>query len=206
MLSVYFQGLITGAGLIIAIGAQNAYVLVESLRRNHHYLLAGVCALIDILLIGAGVLGVGGLVASSRTLRIAAALGGAAFLLWFGWGAARAVFRRESLQSSASSGPKSLKKTLLGLLAVSLLNPHVYLDTMIMLGAISGSYPDSGRYFFGCGAATASALWFFSLAFCGERLAPVFARPRSWQVLNAAVALMVWSVALRLLLEVRKDI
>lgn len=205
MLSVYIAGLATGAGLIIAIGAQNAYVLVESLRRNHHFLLAGICALIDIALIAAGVLGIGTLVASSQVLRIGASLGGAAFLLWFGAGSFRAIFKQESLQTSPGGQPKSLKKTVLGLLAVSLLNPHVYLDTMIMLGAISGSYPGNGRYVFGLGACTASLLWFFSLAFCGERLAPVFARPRSWQILNGFVALMVWSIALKLLWDVWKD-
>lgn len=205
MFAVYLQGLVTGAGLIIAIGAQNAYVLVESLRRNHHFLLAGICALIDILLISAGVLGVGTLVASSPILRLVASLGGAAFLIWFGAGSARAVFRREALEALPGGVPKTLKKTVIGLLAVSLLNPHVYLDTMIMLGAISGSYPGNGRYFFGLGACTASVLWFFSLAFCGEKLAPVFARPRSWQILNAVVALTVWGIALSLILDVWGD-
>lgn len=205
MFAIYLQGLMTGAGLIIAIGAQNAYVLVESLRRNHHFLLAGICALIDILLISAGVLGVGTLVASSPILRLIASLGGAAFLIWFGAGSARAVFRREALEALPGGAPKTFKKTLFGLLAVSLLNPHVYLDTMIMLGAISGSYPGNGRYFFGLGACTASVLWFFSLAFCGEKLAPVFARPRSWQILNAVVAFTVWGIALSLILDVRKN-
>lgn len=204
MLTVYFQGFATGAGLIVAIGAQNAYVLVEALRRNHHFLLAGICALIDILLIAAGVAGVGTLVASSPVLRMAAGLGGAAFLIWFGFGSARAIFRREALQVKPGGDARSLKKTVLGLLAVSLLNPHVYLDTVIMLGAISGSYPGNGRHVFGLGACTASVLWFFSLAFCGERLAPVFARPRSWQILNAVVALTVWSIAVKLLLDAWK--
>lgn len=212
MLTVYFQGLFMGASLIIAIGAQNAYVLVEAVRRNHHFLLAGICALIDAALIGVGVMGVGTLVASSQVLRLAAGLGGAAFLLWFGWGAARAVFRQEAMETNVASGKngqaaqKSLKKTLLGLLAVSLLNPHVYLDTVVMLGAISGSYEGNGRYIFGLGAATASFIWFFSLAFCGQKLAPVFARPRSWQILNGLVALMVWSIAARLLVDACKEL
>ena len=206
MLTVYFQGLATGASLIIAIGAQNAYVLVEAVRHNHHFLLAGICALIDAALIGAGVLGIGSMVASSQVLRLIAGLGGAAFLLWFGFGAARAVFKQEAIDATAGGAPKGLKKTVLGLLAVSLLNPHVYLDTVVMLGAISGSYAGDGRYVFGLGAATASFIWFFSLAFCGARLAPVFACPRSWQILNAVVALMVWSIALRLILDVYNEI
>lgn len=202
MFAVYLQGMGMGASLIIAIGAQNAYVLVESVRRNHHFLLAGICALIDALLIAAGVLGLGSLVASNDVLRIGASLGGAAFLLWFGASSMRAACKQGTLEAKAGSGPSGLKKTVLGLLAVSLLNPHVYLDTVVMLGAISGSYAGQGRYFFGLGAVTASFIWFFGLAFCGARLAPVFARPRSWQVLNVIVALMVWGIAARLLWDV----
>ncbi len=207
MFSVYIQGLFMGASLIIAIGAQNAYVLVQALRRNHHFLLAGICALIDALLIAVGVLGVGTLVASSQALRLTAGLGGAAFLLWFGYGAAKAARAQNSMElNTALATNVSLKKTLLTLLAVSLLNPHVYLDTVVMLGAISGNYPGAGRYLFGAGAATASVIWFFSLAFFGSRLAPVFSRPRSWQILNLLVALMVWGVALGLLAGVWRDL
>lgn len=199
MFSIYLQGLAIGASLIIAIGAQNAYVLMQALRRNHHFLLAGLCALLDALLIGVGVMGVGTLVASSSILRIISSLGGAVFLVWFGYGAAKAALQTNTLETANAASPQGLKKTMLGLLAVSLLNPHVYLDTVVMLGAISGNYAGNGRWFFGLGAASASLLWFFSLTFCGERLAPLFARPRSWQILNALVALMVWSTALRLL-------
>lgn len=187
-----------GAGLIIAIGAQNAYVLVEALRRNQHFLLAAICALIDAALIAAGVLGLGSAVAASPTLRLVTGLGGAAFLLWFGWGSARAALRADAMNLAEGGARPTLKKTVLGLLAVSLLNPHVYLDTVVMLGSISGSY-GAGRHVFGLGAATASVIWFFSLAFFGARLAPIFARPRAWRVLYSLVALMVWGIALRLL-------
>lgn len=207
MLAIYFQGLFMGAGLIIAIGAQNAYVLMQAVRRNHHFLLAGICALIDMTLIGVGVSGVGTFIASSQTLRLIASLGGAAFLLWFGFGAARSARQSIHMNIEGSAGPKdNLKKILLALLAVSLLNPHVYLDTVVMLGAISGSYPGNGRYIFGLGAITASFIWFFSLAFFGSWLAPVFSRPKAWQVLNALVAIMVWMIAASLLFGVWREL
>lgn len=196
-----------GAGLIIAIGAQNAYVLMQAVRRNHHFLLAAICALIDITLIGVGVAGVGTIIASSHMLRLIASLGGALFLIWFGWGAARSALAEKSMRVDINASPPgSLKKTLFALFAVSLLNPHVYLDTVVMLGAISGSYPGMGRYVFGTGAASASVIWFFSLAFFGSRLAPLFSKPKSWQVLNALVALMVWSIAISLLLGLWREL
>lgn len=203
MISAYISGLGLGASLIVAIGAQNAFVLVQAIRREHHFVVAGICALLDALLIGAGVLGVGALVASSQILRTAAGAGGALFLFWFGFNALKTAFTLQKMDLSPLSARRgSLKKTILALLAVSLLNPHVYLDTVIMLGAISGNYAGNGRYFFGLGAATSSVLWFFSLAFCGTLLAPVFAKPRAWQVLNVLVCAMVWLVAARLTVDV----
>lgn len=187
-----------GASLIIAIGAQNAYVLVEALRRNHHFLLAGICACLDAALISAGVLGLGTAVAASPVLRLITGLGGAAFLICFGLGSLRAALRADAMALAEDRERPTLKKTVLGLLAVSLLNPHVYLDTVIMLGSISGNYGEA-RYLFGAGALTASFIWFFSLAFFGAKLAPVFTRPRAWQILYGLVTLMVWGIALRLL-------
>ena len=203
MISAYVSGMGLGASLIVAIGAQNAFVLVQAIRREHHFVVAGICAVLDALLIGAGVLGVGGFVASSQVLRVGAGVGGALFLFWFGLNALRTAFTLRKMDISlASFSPRSLKKTIVALLAVSLLNPHVYLDTVIMLGAISGNYEGNGRYLFGLGAATSSVLWFFTLAFCGTLLAPVFAKPRAWQVLNVVVCAMVWLVAARLSMDV----
>ncbi len=196
MISAYVSGLGVGASLIIAIGAQNAFVLVQAIRKERHYVVAAICALIDALLIGAGVFGVGTLVASRLSLRIAAGVGGALFLLWFGYSSLRAAFASQSMHIAEEGAPKTpLKTVVLRVLAVSLLNPHVYLDTVVMLGAISGNYAGSGRYFFGLGAVTASIVWFFSLAKGGTMLAPVFAKPRAWQVLNILVCAMVWLVA-----------
>lgn len=195
MFNAYWSGLGLGAGLIIAIGAQNAFVLVQAIRREHHFIVSAICAFIDASLITAGVLGVGALVAGSLYLRVAAGIGGALFLAWFGANSLRSAFSQQALTVSPhNAAPASLKKTILAVLAVSLLNPHVYLDTVVMLGAISGNYEGQGRYYFGLGAATASVLWFFGLALGGTLLAPLFAKPRSWQVLNLLVCAMVWFV------------
>lgn len=187
-----------GASLIIAIGAQNAFVLTQAVRRNHALPVAGLCALLDALLIAAGVCGLGTLVANNQTLKAVASLGGAAFLLWFGARSLMQVFTPNTLETgdAVASG---LGATLTATLAVSLLNPHVYLDTVIMLGAISGNFPGTGRYWFGTGAATASLAWFFSLSLAGTLLAPLLRRPRAWQCINMLVCLMVWWVAAGLL-------
>lgn len=200
-LTPYLQGLGIGASLIIAIGAQNAFVLTQSLRRNHHMAVAALCACIDVVLIAAGVAGVGTAVAASPLLRQGAAVGGAVFLAWFGFGALRSALRPGILEADRAvgdGGRTSLRRVLGATLAVSLLNPHVYLDTVVMLGGISGHYPAAERVSFGAGAATASCLWFFALGACGRVLAPLFRRPVAWRVLDGSVCLVVWGVALSL--------
>lgn len=204
-LAPYLQGFGIGASLIIAIGAQNAFVLTQSLRRNHHMAVAGLCACIDVLLITAGVAGVGAAVAANPLLRQGAAVGGAVFLAWFGFGALRAALHPGVLQADrqpGDGGRTSLGRVLGATLAVSLLNPHVYLDTVVMLGGISGHYPVPQRFSFGAGAATASCLWFLALGGGGRALAPLFRNPAAWRVLDGGVCLVVWSVALSLVRQV----
>ena len=193
--------MLTGASLIIAIGAQNAFVLTQAIRHNHALAVAALCALLDALLIAAGVCGIGTLVAQNTILHAIASLGGAAFLLWFGGKSLAEALKRQSLSVEASNGQGSrgLFPTLAATLAVSLLNPHVYLDTAVMLGAISANFPGDGRFAFGAGAASASLIWFFTLSLAGSMLAPLFSRPRAWQILHLLVTIMVWWVAAGLL-------
>lgn len=199
--SVFFAGMFTGAGLIIAIGAQNAFVLTQAIRRNHALAVAALCALIDVLLIAAGVCGMGALISGNPRFLLFSAVGGAAFLLYFGARSLKSAFSAQSLSvaENAAEGQSGLLQTVGATLAVSLLNPHVYLDTVIMLGAISANFPGQGALVFGLGAATASLLWFFSLSLAGRLLAPVFKKPRSWQVLHVIVTATVWWVAYRLI-------
>lgn len=196
--AAYGQGLIMGASLIIAIGAQNAFVLAQGIRRNHALPVAALCAGIDALLIAAGVCGLGTLVAGNDLLRGIAALGGAAFLIVFGAKSLRDARTTQGLEA-CEQRRSGLAPTLGATLAVSLLNPHVYLDTVIMLGAISGQFPGEERYWFGMGAASASLVWFFSLSLAGSALAPLFRKATAWRIINLLVCLMVWWVAAGLL-------
>ncbi len=197
IISTYLQGLGIGLSLIVAIGAQNAFVLTQSLKRQHHLPVALVCALIDIILISLGVLGLGALIAQSRLLSLAASLGGAIFLFYFGFKSLLAAENPGSLEAQKKIS-SSLRQTLLTTLALSLLNPHVYLDTVVMLGALSSHYVVPDRYLFAAGAMTASIVWFMSLALAGKILAPYFKNPTAWRILYLLVALLVWWIALGL--------
>lgn len=198
MLMPFFQGFGVGGGLIVAIGAQNAFVLTQSVRRNHAWAVALLCSLCDALLIGAGVAGMGAAVAASPLLGRVAAWAGAAFLFWYGLGALRSALRGGRLDVGAQ-GPAGLGATLAATLAVTLLNPHVYLDTVVMLGSLSGQFPGPGRYVFGAGAACASLSWFLGLGLGGRLLAPVFTRPAAWRALDALVCATMWGIGAGLL-------
>lgn len=196
MLPLFWEGFGTGSGLIIAIGAQNAFVLAQGVRREHHLPVALTCAVCDALLIAAGLAGMGAALAAIPALRQAAAFGGALFLGYYGLRAARsALHGGGTLRAQDGEAGRSLKATLLLTLAVTLLNPHVYLDTVLLLGSIGGRHGDPGRWHFGAGATVASFAWFFSLALCGRLLAPLLSKPTAWRALDALVALVMWTVA-----------
>lgn len=192
----YLNGLLVAAGLIVAIGAQNAFVLAQSLRREHHLPTAALCVLCDALLVSAGVFGLAALLAQNPTLLAVARWGGAAFLLWLGSQALLRALRPQALQQT-DSGPKSRRAVLLAALAVTLLNPHVYLDTVLLIGSLGAQQTEPGAY--ALGAASASALWFFTLALGAAWLAPWLARPTTWRLLDLAVAAMMFGVAIQLL-------
>jgi len=188
------------AGLIVAIGAQNALVLRQGLRRSHVFAVALTCALIDASLITVGVAGFGGVVGRYPQAVAIAAWTGAAFLAVYGVLSLRSAFKSESLE--AEGGELAATQTLAGVLsatlAVSLLNPHVYLDTIVLVGSVAVQYPPAARVSFALGAMSASFAWFFSLAFGARFLAPLFARPVAWRILDAAIAVVMFSVAFSL--------
>ena len=191
----YLNGLLMAAGLIVAIGAQNAFVLAQSLRREHHLPVAALCVLCDALLVAAGVFGLAAVLAKSPLLLAVARWGGAAFLLWLGAQALRRALSPQALQQQ-DSGPRSRRAVLLAALAVTLLNPHVYLDTVLLIGSLGAQQPVPGAY--ALGAASASLLWFFTLALGAAWLAPWLARPATWRLLDLAVAAMMFAVAWQL--------
>lgn len=194
----YSNGLLVAFGLIMAIGAQNAFVLAQSLRREHHLPAAALCVLCDATLIAAGVFGLAALLAQSPLLLGIARWGGVAFLLWYAFQALRRACSNDALQGNADAGPRSRRAVLLSTLAVTLLNPHVYLDTVLLIGSLGSQQAVPGAY--AAGAASASLLWFVSLALGAAWLAPWLARPSTWRVLDILVALMMLSVAAQLIL------
>ena len=197
MFAPYLQGFGMGAGLIIAIGAQNAFVLSQGVRRQHHWLVASLCFFCDATLIFAGVAGVGGAVSAHPRVMHAAAWTGAVFLFCYGIRALRAAFAQNTLQAE-QTGELSRRAIVVTTLAVTLLNPHVYLDTVLLLGSISGQFAVDQRLFFALGACSASFIWFFLLSLGGSLLAPVFVKPWTWRVLDVCVCCSMWGVAVYL--------
>lgn len=192
---VFFKGMAMGAGLIMAIGAQNAHVLKMGLQRQHVALTVAVCALSDAVLIVAGIAGMGALIRGTPLLLDIARWGGAAFLFWYGlraWRAALQTARLEVGQDSLGMTPLAALATVL---AFTWLNPHVYLDTVVLLGSVGAQQAAEGKWWFAAGASLASVLWFSSLGFGARLLAPLFARPLSWRILDGLVGCMMWTLA-----------
>jgi L-lysine exporter family protein LysE/ArgO len=195
----YLNGLLVAFGLIMAIGTQNAFVLAQSLRREHHLPVAAFCVVCDALLVAAGVFGLATILAQNPLLLSVARWGGAVFLLWYGTQALRRAFSKSSLEQSAGQTARSLKAVMLSALAVTLLNPHVYLDTVLLIGSLGAQQSVPGAYV--VGAASASLLWFFTLALGAAWLAPWLARPNTWRVLDLLVAVMMYAVAVQLIVS-----
>nr|NJM03834.1 amino acid transporter [Desulfobacula sp.] len=194
VLIAFLKGFGAGSGLIIAIGAQNAFVLSQGIKKNHYIVIPLICAVCDALLITLGVTGLGLFLASSRTLSLVAGMGGAIFLFFYGLRSFKSALAGGSLCSGENAGT-SLKTAALTTLAVTLLNPHVYLDTVVLLGSLSSQFHPPGHLYFGAGAVMASFSWFFALGVGGRLLAPVFARECSWRVLNSLVGITMWVIA-----------
>ena len=195
----FFAGFGLGFSLILAIGAQNAFVLRQGLRQEHVFWVCLICALSDALLITVGVAGFGALATVVPWFETAMRLGGAAFLIWYGMRNAISAFRGDEALTAGGNGSIGLAAVALTTLALTWLNPHVYLDTVVLLGSVSAQYPDQLE--FGAGAVIASFTFFFSLGYGARLLSPVFSNPRAWQVLDIVIALVMWAIAAKLLLQ-----
>ena len=192
------SGLASGLSLIVAIGAQNAFVLRQGVQRSHVLLVVAVCDLSDVVLIALGVAGVGALIELAPGVLEVVRWAGAAFLLAYGLMAAlRAV--RGTQASQPVAGQKGTWVAALGTcLALTWLNPHVYLDTVLLLGSLAGTHGADGRWWFAGGAGLGSIAWFAALGTGARFLAPVFARPGSWRVLDGGIALVMVALAVML--------
>ncbi len=191
------QGFAIGGGLIIAIGGQNAYIIQQGVRGQHVFLVTTICFLSDALLISAGAGGVGTLIAQNPTLRQVAAWGGAIFLGVYGAKSAYAVLRPnlDFGETSSGGGNGNLKRVIAATLALTYLNPHVYLDTVVLLGGVAAQYGPSDRLAFALGAIFASLLWFYGLAIAARKVAPFFRTEFGARVLDAVVCAIMWAIA-----------
>ena len=199
MSSPLIVGFIASFTLIAAIGAQNAFVLRQGIRREHVLPVVALCTVSDIVLMSAGIAGVGAVISAHPSALNIAKFGGALFLVGYGLLAARRAWRPSSLSPSEST-PARLIDVLLTCAALTFLNPHVYLDTVVLLGALANEHRDE-RWLFGVGAVTASAVWFVSLGLGARQLAGLFAKPLTWRVLDGLIAAVMLALGVSLALS-----
>jgi L-lysine exporter family protein LysE/ArgO len=199
ILHAALSGFLLGASLIIAIGAQNAFILRQGLLERHVFVLCLICATSDAVLIGLGVGGLGTLVSQAPVLITVVTVAGVLFLSGYALVAFRRAMRPQAMKLS-ESGNGSLMAAIGACLAFTFLNPHVYLDTVLLLGSLSAQFEGSARLAYGIGAAVASYVWFFALGYGARLLQPVFAKPAAWRVLDIVIGTVMTALAISLLI------
>ncbi|WP_207626530.1 LysE/ArgO family amino acid transporter [Parendozoicomonas haliclonae] len=187
--------------MIIAIGAQNAWVIQKGIARNYPLLVAAICALCDITLITLGVYGAGALLAETQWLMNSVTIGGILFLGWYGLNSLRSALAPAGSLDIESEKAVSLSRVVSGTLAVTLLNPHVYLDTVMILGGIGNQYQEPDKMIFVLGTVSASIVWFFTLALGAVKLAPVLSRPKVRKGIDLLIATIMWVIAASLIMR-----
>lgn len=200
LLTAALAGLGFGLSLIVAIGAQNAYVLRQGLRKEHVFVIVAICAVSDALLIALGVAGLGAIIQQLEWLLLLIELVGGLFLCTYGVMAAKRAWKPEVLTTDTGGKAVSLKVAAGTALALTYLNPHVYLDTVLLLGSIAGTY-EANRWWFAAGAMLGSVIWFSTLGFGARLLDPVFKRPSAWRVLDAIIAVVMFTLGMSLLIS-----
>ena len=200
MLHTYLQGFAIGLSLIVAIGAQNAFVLKQGLKKQAVFWVCFVCALSDSILVVLGITGFATMIQVYPDVVGFAKWAGAVFLLWYGLQHAIQAFQSNQSLHAGSQNEIQLSKIIMVCLALTWLNPHVYLDTVVLIGSISTQFEQTKLYF-ALGVITASWLFFFSLGYGARVLIPVFANPKAWKVLDVVIALIMWSIAISLMMS-----
>lgn len=195
----FIQGFTVTGGLILAIGAQNAHILKMGLTRQHVRLTIAICAISDALLIGLGIAGMGALLDRWPEAVQIATWAGAAFLFWYALNSLRAALSPRKMDVAGGGQAISMQRAVALILAFTYLNPHAYLDTVVLIGSIGAHLPADQRLVFWCGCVSASISWFSALGFGASRLTPIFSRPESWRVLDALVGLGMGALALSLI-------
>ncbi|MEY4714551.1 MAG: hypothetical protein RIQ37_881 [Actinomycetota bacterium] len=189
-------GFFTGLSLIVAIGAQNAFVIRQGLAKSYVFLVVAICAVIDALLIALGIAGLGALITATPWLLEFIRWFGVAYLTWFGLKSFRRAFSKQQMDLSGSTSDTA-KKVAASVLGFTLLNPHVYLDTVILVGSIGNQFGDQ-RWWFGAGAMAASFLWFFGLGYGAKAASRFMTKPVFWRVLDTAIGVVMFSIAILL--------
>lgn len=198
MLTTFFQGFLLSAAMILPIGAQNAFVLQQGSKKQYHLMSAFLCALSDVILISGGVFGGSVLLSQSEYLLLLITWGGVAFLLWYGWNAFKTAFTKEIELSQHKNQVKSRWRVIVTLVAVTWLNPHVYLDTFVVLGSIGGQLSAELRPWFTFGAVFASISWFFALSLLAAWFSPILSQVTAQRIINLFVGCVMWFIALQL--------
>ena len=198
MLAVYLQGFALSAAMILPLGPQNVFVMNQGIRRQYHLMIASLCALSDIVLILGGIFGGSALLSSSPLLLALVTWGGVGFLLWYGWGAFCTAFSQRLELATAEEMKHSRWRLVVTMLAVTWLNPHVYLDTFVVLGSLGSQLAPDIRSWFALGAVSASVIWFFGLALLASWLAPWLQTQTAQRIINVLVGVVMWAIALQL--------
>lgn len=189
----FLPGFFAGLSLIVAIGAQNAFVIRQGLTRQHVFVVVAICAIADAALIALGIAGLGAIIQGLPVLLEVVRWFGVAYLTWFGIKSVRSAFKSEVMDTSGAQ-TSSIKKVIASVLGFTLLNPHVYLDTVILLGSISNQFSED-RWMFGFGAMTASVVWFSSIGFGARAASRFMSKPIFWRVLDSLIAVVMFSIA-----------
>lgn len=197
-LSTYLYGMSISFSLILAIGAQNAFVLKQGLKKEFVFVVCAICAISDALLISAGVFGLGKLISQNPLIVTLAKYFGAMFLFWYGFRNFKSSFKPSSGLIAEGQDVKNLSKIIGLTLAFTWLNPHVYLDTVVLIGSISAKFSDKTAFLLG--AISSSLIWFFALGYGARLLEPIFKNPKAWQVLDFIIGVVMWGIALMLVI------
>lgn len=193
---VLLQGFGLGATMIIPIGAQNAYVLNQGIKRNHHLTTATICSILDMLFISLGIFGGGAILSQNEILLTSVTLGGIAFLSIYGLLSLKSAFKpTDASESKGEVVARGRRTVILGALAVTVLNPHLYLDTVVILGSIGGQFEGSDRIAFAMGTIMASFVWFYTLSLGAAKLGPTLSKPNVKKGIDVAVAMMMFTIA-----------
>ena len=201
VLSYYFQGLALGSAMILPLGPQNAFVMNQGIRRQYPLMVAGLCALSDLVLICAGIFGGSAVLMQSPWLMALVTWGGVAFLLWYGFGALKTAFSQQLELANAEVLKQGRWRIIATMLAVTWLNPHVYLDTFVVLGSLGGQLAAEPKRWFALGTISASFIWFFGLALLAAWLAPRLRTARAQRIINVVVGVIMWFIAFQLAKE-----